>query len=202
MLSYYEILQINKNSTDAEIKKAYRKLCKILHPDLHNNSKEANVIFNLLHEAYETLSNPEKRRRYNPNQHSSSTFDISNEKYDEIITGYKKIVKDYERIIKTKNQREKDLLKEIRELKAENNRSNTADSIRLESEKTKEFESGVKSKESKPNISSGKILPVVFWIIVVAIIILIAMIPVGWWIIIGIISLPLYFIILVYKSLS
>lgn len=201
MLSYYKILQINEGATDTEIKKAYRSLCKILHPDLHNNSKEANVIFNLLHEAYETLSNPEKRRRYNPNQHGTSTFDVSIEKYDEIITGYKKIVKDYERIIKSKNKRESDLLEEIRKLKQEKNQTSTVNSFYTESQKKEEVESRVNTNEKEQQSAWGKILLVGFWIIVVGVIILIFMIPAGWWFIIGLIGLPIYFFISAFRKL-
>lgn len=201
MLSYYEILQINEAATDAEIKKAYRKLCKILHPDLHNNSKEANVIFNLLHEAYETLSSPEKRRSYNPNQQSSSTFDISNEKYDDIITGYKEIVKDFERIIKSKDKRESDLLEEIRKLKQEKNQTSTINSFNTESQKEEEVKSPVNTKEKEQHSVLEKILLVGFWVIVVGVIILIVMIPAGWWFIIGLIGLPIYFFFSISKAI-
>lgn len=62
---YYEVLGVNKNATDEELKKAYRKLAKKYHPDANpNNRKEAEEKFKELNEAYETLSNPQKRKMY------------------------------------------------------------------------------------------------------------------------------------------
>lgn len=63
-IDYYEILGIKKNATDDEIKKAYRKLARKLHPDLNPNDKEANKKFQQLNEANEVLSDPEKRKKY------------------------------------------------------------------------------------------------------------------------------------------
>lgn len=62
---YYEILDISKDATDADIKKAYRKLAKKYHPDLNQgNKEEAEQKFKEVNEAYEVLSDPEKRSRY------------------------------------------------------------------------------------------------------------------------------------------
>lgn len=62
---YYEILGVNKNATDDELKKAYRKLAKKYHPDANpDNKKEAEAKFKEVNEAYETLSNPQKRQMY------------------------------------------------------------------------------------------------------------------------------------------
>ena len=62
---YYEVLGVNKSATDEELKKAYRKLAKKYHPDANpDNKKEAEAKFKEINEAYETLSNPQKRRMY------------------------------------------------------------------------------------------------------------------------------------------
>lgn len=62
---YYEVLGVNKNATDDELKKAYRKLAKKYHPDANlDNKAEAEAKFKEVNEAYETLSNSQKRRMY------------------------------------------------------------------------------------------------------------------------------------------
>ena len=62
---YYEVLGVNKNATDEELKKAYRKLAKKYHPDANpDNKKEAEAKFKEVNEAYETLSDSQKRKMY------------------------------------------------------------------------------------------------------------------------------------------
>lgn len=61
---YYEVLGVQKNATDAEIKKAYRKLAKENHPDLNPGDKAAEARFKEANEAYEVLSDSDKRSRY------------------------------------------------------------------------------------------------------------------------------------------
>ncbi len=61
---YYEVLGVPKTASTEDIKKAYRKLAKECHPDLHPNDKDAEARFKELNEANEVLSDPDKRARY------------------------------------------------------------------------------------------------------------------------------------------
>jgi molecular chaperone DnaJ len=61
---YYEVLGVNRDSSDEEIKKAYRKLAMKYHPDRNPDSKDAEEKFKEAKEAYEILSEAEKRRAY------------------------------------------------------------------------------------------------------------------------------------------
>jgi curved DNA-binding protein len=61
---YYEILGVARTAKEDEIKKAYRKLARKYHPDLNPNNKQSEEKFKEIQEAYEVLSDAEKRRRY------------------------------------------------------------------------------------------------------------------------------------------
>ena len=63
-IDYYKILEIEKTATGDNIKKAYRKLARKLHPDLNPNDKDAHKKFQAINEANEVLSDPEKRKKY------------------------------------------------------------------------------------------------------------------------------------------
>ena len=63
-IDYYRILNIDKSASQEDIKKAYRKLARKLHPDLNPNDKEAAKKFQQINEANEVLSDPEKRKKY------------------------------------------------------------------------------------------------------------------------------------------
>ncbi|MEO8719848.1 MAG: J domain-containing protein [Ginsengibacter sp.] len=63
-VDYYKTLGIEKNATADDIKKAYRKLARKLHPDVNPNDKEAHKKFQQINEAHEVLSDAEKRKKY------------------------------------------------------------------------------------------------------------------------------------------
>lgn len=67
---YYEVLGLDKNASDDAIKKAYRQLAKKYHPDLNPGDKEAEAHFKEVGEAYEVLSDPEKKARYDQYGHA------------------------------------------------------------------------------------------------------------------------------------
>ena len=67
---YYEVLGLSKGATEEEIKKAYRKLAKQYHPDLNPGDKTAEAKFKEVNEAYEVLSDKEKRERYDQFGHA------------------------------------------------------------------------------------------------------------------------------------
>jgi curved DNA-binding protein CbpA len=62
--NHYQNLGVTTSATPDEIKKAYRKLAKIYHPDHNPKRKSAEARFKLLQQAYDTLSDPEKRQQY------------------------------------------------------------------------------------------------------------------------------------------
>jgi molecular chaperone DnaJ len=67
---FYEVLGIEKNADDVDIKKAYRKLAKQYHPDVNQSDKTAEAKFKEINEAYEVLSDSQKRAQYDQYGHA------------------------------------------------------------------------------------------------------------------------------------
>src|SRR5215472_7238606 len=74
---YYEILGVPRSASDADIKKAFRKLAREYHPDVAKDKKKAEEKFKEINEAYEVLSDPAKRKKYDqlgPNWKQGAEF--------------------------------------------------------------------------------------------------------------------------------
>jgi curved DNA-binding protein len=74
---YYETLGVSRSASEAEIKKAFRKLAREYHPDVAKNKKQAEEKFKDINEAYEVLGDPAKRKRYDelgPNWRAGAEF--------------------------------------------------------------------------------------------------------------------------------
>ena len=75
--TYYEILEIEEDASQEDIKLAYRRLAKKLHPDLNKTDPKAKEKFIELHEAYDTLSDPQKRKIYDQAGYNPRNIDLS-----------------------------------------------------------------------------------------------------------------------------
>jgi len=83
MIDYYSVLGVSKGASDEEIKKSYRKLAMEHHPDHTNGNKESEEKFKKISEAYNILSNKEKRQEYDNPQH-----DFLNDLFNRSMGGF------------------------------------------------------------------------------------------------------------------
>jgi len=67
---YYEVLGVDKNASETELKKAYRKLAKEHHPDMNSGNKDSEMKFKEINEAYEVLGDAQKKAKYDQYGHS------------------------------------------------------------------------------------------------------------------------------------
>jgi DnaJ-class molecular chaperone len=89
----YDVLEVDRNATEDEIKKAYRKLAIVHHPDKNKGDPEADAKFKEISNAYSVLSNPETKNRYDmlgdENYNNESDKGSSDEEEDKIEDGKK-----------------------------------------------------------------------------------------------------------------
>ena len=64
MANYYDILGVGKSSSEKEIKQAFRNLARKYHPDVNPDDRQAEDKFKKINEAYEVLSNPDSKKKY------------------------------------------------------------------------------------------------------------------------------------------
>src|SRR5512143_1206631 len=68
---YYDLLGISRNASEADIKKAFRKLARKYHPDVNPGSKTSEQMFKEINEAYEVLSDAKKKQQYDQFGHAA-----------------------------------------------------------------------------------------------------------------------------------
>lgn len=72
---YYQVLGVSRTASEKDIRQAYRRLARQSHPDLNPNDKPAEARFKELHEAYDVISDPEKRKKYDQFGHEWERFE-------------------------------------------------------------------------------------------------------------------------------
>ena len=77
MNEYYRTIGVQPDASQNDLKKAYRNLAKKYHPDLHPGDQEAEVRFKEINEAYEILSDPDKRKEYDEKQQTTQRHQTS-----------------------------------------------------------------------------------------------------------------------------
>lgn len=111
MKNYYEILEVSQNASSEVIEKAYKALAKKYHPDANlDNAKEAEEKFKEIGEAYEILSNTEKKLEYDyqlesymKNMNNFSQDNINNEEYENLFSHAQELENELEYLKRTNN---------------------------------------------------------------------------------------------------
>jgi len=175
---YFKILGISRNATDKEIKSAFRKLARQFHPDLHPNDEKAESDFKEINEAYEVLSDEDKKKSYeeylsywfNNRDGKSRDFDSDNNDkrfddfFSELIGRFSEVGQEiYSNISSDKNAQSLNLNAEfnlqISFLEALNGAKKTllVNDERIEVKIPKGIERGSRIRiKNKGNIQSGK----------------------------------------------
>lgn len=98
-MNYYEVLGVPETTGDEQIKQAYRKQAKKYHPDLNPDNPAAEAKFKVLVEAYETLSDTEKRKAYDAKRNKKKVYGGQTEKDSGNVQGMDigKFTKDMEK---------------------------------------------------------------------------------------------------------
>ena len=87
-IDYYKVLGVKPGASQADIKKAYRRLAKKYHPDTNGNSPEAQKMFQAVNEANEVLSDPEKRKKYDEyGEHWRHADEFGTQRREQATTG-------------------------------------------------------------------------------------------------------------------
>lgn len=84
-MNYYEILNIEQNASQEEIKKSYRKLAMLHHPDRNQGKKISEDKFKKINEAYDTLSDPMKRKTYDDSLFSTNRAHMPQHDFDDLV---------------------------------------------------------------------------------------------------------------------
>ena len=90
---YYKTLEIEEDASEEEVKRAYRKLAKKYHPDLNKTDPKAKEKFIELHEAYNTLSDPQRRKIYDQVGYNPKNVDLSDLLWKYNSTRFREIIR-------------------------------------------------------------------------------------------------------------
>ena len=93
-MDFYIVLGVDRSAGINDIKKAYKRLARRLHPDINPGDREAEARFRQVLDAYETLMDPDRRRRYDAGQLSVGTADDDANQYSDKKTRHSYLVAD------------------------------------------------------------------------------------------------------------